>query len=176
LLAKASAQSTSLQLTHRYREQARSHRGWRCARSFGSPQDRPCGRCPDEKLTRARGWKRPGQPGQGGLISLPSDHHTPLVGAGLLAKASAQSTSLQLTRRYREQARSHRGWRCAWSFGSPQDRPCGRCPDEKLTISRGWKLPGQPGQGGLISLPSDPPPLWERACSRKRQPSQHRCN
>ena len=138
MLAKASAQSTSLQLTHRYREQARSHRGWRCARSFGSPQDRPCGRCPDEKLTIARGWKLPGQPGQGGLISLPSDH-PPLVGAGLLAKASAQSTPLQLTRRYREQARSHRGWRCAWSFGSPQDRPCGSEPARDSGASAGKK-------------------------------------
>ncbi len=35
-------------------------------------------------------------------------HQTP-VGAGLLAKAECQSTSMQLTHRFREQARSHKG-------------------------------------------------------------------
>ncbi len=85
MLAKAQCQSPGVSLTHRYRRQASSHRFY-CVH-----------------LESARRWKRVHRWLNGVRERAPPNN----VGAGLLAKAQCQSLGVSLTRRIREQARSH---------------------------------------------------------------------
>jgi len=146
LLAKASGQPTHASQTHRFREQARSHKGFVLDKGICEhPQslwERACSRRRRvsqnmrHRLTAFASKLAP----TGGLCwtresvnTLPSI----IVGAGLLAKASGQPTHASQAHRFREQACSHRG------------------------VVLG------------VGIGEHPQAMWERACSRRRRISQH---
>ena len=130
LLAKAVVQSAHVSLTHRFREQARSHKltafscqhrtAWLICGSWLAC-DAGTSVCQVHRVDAIAGKPAPTfDRVQTTPIYL--THRNPTVGAGLLAKAVAQSAHVSLTHCFREQARSHNSTafsckhRAAWLF------------------------------------------------------------
>ncbi|SDU53242.1 hypothetical protein SAMN05216476_2890 [Pseudomonas mediterranea] len=189
LLAMAPGQWSRCWLIHRYREQARSHRGLAVDASMSAVPGTVCGSEPardgagsmesmlaDPPLSRAGSLP---QGIGGGCKHVGRARNS--VAASLLAMAPGQWSRCWLIHRYREQARSHRGLAVDASMSAVPGTVCGSelardgagSMESMLAdppLSRAGSLPQGIG-GGCKHVGRARYSVWERACSRWRRVS-----
>ena len=100
----------------------------------------------------------------------------------MLAKASDQPTHASQAHRFREQARSHRGFvlgkgicehhQSLWERACSRRRRVSQRMRHRLTAFAS-KLARHRGFVPDVGIREHPQSLWERACSRRRRVSQH---